>query len=218
MTMLYFDDKELLDDLAELPTILRTTFAAACAQRLLPNYVRYANDGAMNANPAAVSNALAALWRMIENDRFDAALLAKEYELCVSLIPDAYKQYIQGHEEANGAILSIAFAIRAQVEDDAKLAAAAARQAYNSLDHYIMERYGIDVSAPGAQQKIDAYPIMQLELRRQQVDLAELHLAAKNAGSERAVILRTRRRAEQDAAPLDQLPLDQVRAARRPLT
>jgi uncharacterized protein YjaG (DUF416 family) len=217
--MLSFDQKELLNDLAELPTILRTTFAAACAQRLLPNYVRYADNGARNTNPAAVSNALATLWRMIESNRFDAALLTKEYELCVSLMPDAYKQYIQGHEEALDAVLSIAFAIRAQVDaDDVELAVSAARQAVNALDHYIYERYGINIGAPGAQQKIDAYPIMQIELRRQQVDIAELQSVMENPDSEPAIISRIRRRAEQDAAPLDQLPLDQLRAARRPLT
>jgi uncharacterized protein YjaG (DUF416 family) len=213
--MLSFDQKELLNDLAELPTILRTTFAAACAQRLLPNYLRYA-DHVKNANAAAVSNALTTLWRMIESNRFDAAWLTKEYDLCVSLMPDAYKEYIQGHEEALDAVLSIAFAIRAQIDaDDVELAVSAARQAYNALDHYIYERYGIDIGAPGAQQRIDAYPVMQIELRRQQVDLAELQSVMENPGSEPAIISRIRRRAEQDAAPLDQLPLDQVPGARR---
>src|SRR5262249_162633 len=157
--------------------ILRATFAAACAQRLLPNYVRYADD-AKDANAAAVSNALTTLWRMIESNRVDAASLTREYELCVWLVRDAFKEYIQGTEEALDAVVSVGFAIRTQVDtDDVELAVAAARQAYNALDHYIYERYGTDIGAPGARQKIDSYPIMQIELRRQQVDLAELRSA-----------------------------------------
>src|SRR5690349_17439445 len=117
MKALEFDEKNLVAALTELPRTLRTTFAAACAQRLLPNYVKYAEDGGRDANPAAVSGALAILWRMIESDRFDDGLLKKVYEVCVSLLPDYDKQYIQGQEEAEDAVLSIAYAIRTQVDD-----------------------------------------------------------------------------------------------------
>ena len=211
MKMLEFDRSKLLNDLAGLPTPLQTAFAAACAQRLLVNYVAYAEDGARNADPAAVSNALETLWGMIENNRFDDALLAKQYDVCVSLLPDYKREYIQGQEEAEDAVLSIAYAIRMRVDADADFAVSAAEKAYDSLDHYLTEHHAIDISAPGARQKIDAYPLMQLEFRRQQADLAELHSAPKNAGSERAIISRMRRRAKRDAAPLDQLSLDQLR-------
>jgi len=172
--------------------------------------MQYANDGGRDANPAALSSALATLWRMIESDRFDDGLLKREYDVCVSLMPDYDKHYIQGQEEAEDAVLSIAYAIRTQVDDAAKYAELAAEKAYDSLDHYLIERYAIDLDEPRVRHKIEAYPIMQRELQRQQADLAELQEAAQNSGRERAVISRIKQRAEQDAAPLDQLPLDQV--------
>ena len=200
------DKQQLTDDLAKLPRVLLMTFAAACAQRLLPNYLRYAS-AARHAKPAAMSNALAGLWSMIESCRFDEGVLAKDYDLCLSLIDDANnneaprREYIQGGAEAEDAVLAIAYAIRAR-NGDPEEGEAAAEQAINAIDSYLTQRHEVDLDDKEWHQKLEAHPIMQMELRRRHMDLAELLAAARNPGGERAVIERIQRRAEMDAVSL----------------
>ena len=206
MTVFKIDDKQLTNDLAELPRTLLMAFAAACAQRLLPNYLRYAS-AARHAKPAAMSNALAGLWSMIESGHFDEGVLAKDYDLCLSLIGDANKndsprrEYIQGGAEAEDAVLAIAYAIRAR-NGDPEEGAAAAEQAVNAIYNYLIEHQDVDLHDKERHRKADAHPIMQMELRRRHADLTELRAAARNPGSERAVIQRIQRRAEVDAVSL----------------
>jgi uncharacterized protein YjaG (DUF416 family) len=198
MTILRFDKNVLANDLEMLPKNLRVVFAAACAQRLLPSYLRYATI-ATNANPTAVSQALANLWESVEGSPLNAASLEKHYDVCLSLIPDYDKEYVQGQEIAEDAVLAVIYGIDTQLSGDSQDAAASAESAYNSLDHYVIDKFNVDIAAPNAQLRIDSYPIMQAEFRRQRTDMADLQSAAKNSGSERAVIARIKRRAEVDS-------------------
>jgi hypothetical protein len=199
MTILRFDEEKLVRELGELPKNLRAAFAASCAQRLLPGYMRYATDST-NANMAALSQALANLWKDIEEDRADVASLTKCHDLCLSLIPGDDKGYVPGQEFAEDAAASVAFVTRVKLTGDSQEAAWAARRAYDALDHYVIERFNVDTAAPAAQLLIDSYPIVQSEFRRQQTDLVELRRIAGNPGCGRTVIERIRRRAESDSA------------------
>jgi uncharacterized protein YjaG (DUF416 family) len=196
--MLTFETKQVMEQIDPLPKRLRVAFAAACAQRQLPNYVR-TSAANPTGNPKAVIRMLRELWDAIARDAFALEKIQHEAALCKALIPD-YEECFEGIEYAEDAVLSLAYALDTALSGISEDPMWAAQRAYSALNEYVIQRFGVDTNAPHAQAFIDSFPIIQAELSRQQADLAELHAAARHPGSEVAVIARIKRRAESDAA------------------
>ncbi|HEY1545629.1 MAG TPA: DUF416 family protein [Xanthobacteraceae bacterium] len=197
--MLTFDRAQVTERIVVLPKQLRIAFAAACTQRLLPKSI---GKSAVNSRerPESAMRMLRELWDGVEQDAFDPKNLRRDFAACEALVAE----YERGPNCADSeidedAILSLAHALNTALSGSSHDAMLAAESAYNALDDYIIQRFDVDVNTPGVQSLIDSFPVMQAELSRQQADLAELHAAAKNPGSEAAVITRIRRRAERDA-------------------
>jgi len=196
--MLTFERKQVMEQIDPLPKRLRVAFAAACAQRQLPNYVR-TSAANPTGNPKAVTRMLRELWGDIARDAFAREKIQHEAALCAALIPD-YVECFEGIEYAEDAVLSLAFALDTALSGTSEDTMWAAQRAYSALNEYVIQRFAVDTNAPHAQAFIDSFPMIQAELSRQQVDLAELRAAVKHPGSEAAVIARIKGRAESDAA------------------
>jgi uncharacterized protein YjaG (DUF416 family) len=196
--MLTFDRKRLMAQIEALPKQMRVGFAAACAQRQLPNYL---GTTAANptGNPEAVTRILRELWDGIARNSFQPEKIQREAAICQALIPD-YEECFEGIEYAEDAVLSLAYAVDTALSGTSQDAMWAAEHAYGALNEYIIQRFGVDTNAPNAQSLIDSFPIIQAEISRQQVDLTELRAAAKHSGSEVAALTRIKLRAESDAA------------------
>lgn len=200
--MLTFDEKQVMDLIELLPKRLRAAFAAACAQRQLPNYIR---TSAVNpiANPEAVTRMLRELWDSIEQNAFEPEKIRRDLDLCDALTPGDDTEWFSGGGFAQRALLSLAYAFDTALSGGSQEAMWAAYGACEALEKHIVERFGVDdvvpYNAPGRCSFIDSFPIMQAELSRQQADLMELQVAAKAPSSEAAVIARIKRRAESDA-------------------
>jgi len=197
--MLTFERRQITDQIDPLPKRLRVAFAVACAQRLLPCYIRTSADNP-TGNPKAATRIVCELWNAVERNTLDPEELQRALVACDAIIPDYEPKYFDGLEYAEDAIVSLSHALRAALGGESDEAMCAAERAYNALDEYINQKFRIDINAPGAQSRIDSFPIIQAELARQQADLADLRAAAKNPGSEAAVIARIKHRAEHDAA------------------
>jgi len=196
--MLTFERKQMMDQIDPLPKRLRVAFAAACAQRQLPNYVR-TSAANPTGNPKAVTRMLRELWDRVARNAFEPEKLRREAALCRALVPDAEEQF-EGIGYAENAVVSLAYAFDTALSGGSQETVWAAERAYDSLDVYVIDHFGVDVNTPHVQSYIDSFPIIQAELSRQQADLAELHAAAKDPSAEAAVIARIKRRAESDAA------------------
>ena len=59
--LLCFDESGLIARLAKLPNEWRVAFAALCAERQLPNYVRFSTRSGLG-NPGVLREALASIW------------------------------------------------------------------------------------------------------------------------------------------------------------
>jgi len=201
MTILRFDRAKLTQELESLPKRLRAAFAAACAQRFLPTHIHRA-EATRTGDPSAPRRAMKALWDSLEKDSFDADALRSDRDVCTSLLPHPDAQFVEGEEYLDEALGSLIHALGVQLAGDSQEAAWAAECACDALDHHVIQQYKIDTNTnrKGAQLIIDSFPPIQAELHRQQADLAELRHAAKNRGSEAAVIAHIRRRAEADSA------------------
>ena len=204
MTVLQFSHDDLSKKLSSLPRRLRTAFAAACAQRLMPAYAASASRN-LNANPQQAIKILTELWNDIQCGSSDPSKLKRDVEICETLIPDHDGSYFDGFEHADNATCSLAYAVESELKGGAEEAAWAAERCFESLFHAVKNTFG-DGRSPAEMARILSVPLIQAELRRQAADLADLQLAAKNPGSEAAIIARIRRRADADSEFFFRLP------------
>lgn len=196
--MLTFDREQMRDEIEALPKRLRVAFATACAQRQLLNYVRTSGNNP-TGNPEAARRMLRDLWDSIEHNTFDLEKIQPALALCDALIP-SYKVPFEGIEFAEDAILSLFYALETALSGASQETVSAAQHALSALDEYIIERFNLDINGPNAESHVESFPIMQAELSRQQVDLAELRAVALHPSDERPVIVRIKHRAEADSA------------------
>jgi len=204
MTALQFSRDDLSKKLSSLPRRLRTAFAAACAQRLMPGYIRSASRN-LNANPQQAIKILGEVWNDIQSGSSDPNKLNRDVETCAALIPDYDVSYFDGIEYAEDAICSLIFAIESELKGGAEEAAWAADRVHTSLFHFVESLVG-HVETRAEMARIDSHPLIQTELRRQEADLADLQTAAKSPGSEAEIIARIRRRAQVDSEFFFRLP------------
>jgi hypothetical protein len=191
--MLTFDKKQITGQIELLPKRLRLAFAAACAQRQYPNYIRTSAANPIG-NPEAVTRIFRELWGSIEQNVFEPGELRRDRDLCDALTPGRDTEWFSGSGFAQRALLSLAYALDTALSGRSEDAMWAAYCACEALEKYITERFAVDDAS------IDSVPIMQAELSRQQTDLMELRAASKTPSNEVAVVARIKRRAESDAS------------------
>jgi uncharacterized protein YjaG (DUF416 family) len=200
MTILRFDEEELVTKLDLLPGKFRAAFAAACAQRQLPNYVRFAAR-TTTGDPDLLTQILDRLWDALEGEPDDNAL-QRDLELCMSLIPDERREGAPDQMYAEGAVASTAYAIGAQLSGKSQEAAWAARRAYETLDSHFVSTLNVGIVDRAVESYIVSQPLVQLEFQRQQTDLADLRAATKNGTDSRITVSKIRRRARESSMDL----------------
>ena len=200
MAILEFNEPELRKELDGLPKQLRAAFAAACAQRQYPNYVKFAQR-VRNGDANVLARILEELWNAIEGGATKSSL-QKELDLCMSLFPNDEQQAMSGAAQADNAVASTAYAIRTQLTGDTQEAAWAARRACDALDAYIVSHLNRGIIDRALERRIASHPLIQSELGRQRRDLVELGVKIKHEGDNQALISEFRRRAEQELIEL----------------
>jgi uncharacterized protein YjaG (DUF416 family) len=111
MPNLIQDEKELLARLERLPNRLRAVFAAACAERQLPNYLPYSMKDPQR-NPDALARLLNRLWADLEGNQVADADLQQDLDKCMSLLPaEDSTDYT-----AEDAVSAVAYAISTRLD------------------------------------------------------------------------------------------------------
>ncbi len=199
MSVLRHDEKVLWSQLERLPDRLRVAFAAACAQRQVPNYVRF-SKAARRGRPDILIGALNCLWDDLLGRQATEPNLRRQLDACMSLLPEEQEAYGRLGYYAEDAVSAAAYAIGARLSSDIQKVIWAARMAYNALDEFV----GAETPGSGAidqkeEERILSHSLVQAELRRQQVDLAQLQKIEVGSIGEREGIAEVRRRAQGDA-------------------
>jgi hypothetical protein len=145
---------------------------------------------------------LSDLWKDLETDSYRLDESKKNAEICEALVSDDDSKNFAGREYAEDAIVSLFYAIQSKLTGRSQEAVWAAGRVHDAVDKHVVHLLGIEILFPGEDARLDAHPLIQAEFRRQRADLADLRSAAKNPGSERAIIARIRRRVESDAVHL----------------
>jgi uncharacterized protein len=202
MSILRFDEDALIALLERLPKRLFVGFAAACAERQLPNYFRFA-EATGRGSPEQLTGALRCIWEDIEGQPKGSTELNIYLGICVSLLPndeadEADDICLMGYY-AEDAVSAVVYAIEARLKSDARAAAESAHVAYSALDVYVSEMLNIPSIGKNEEALILTHPLVQGEFERQQADVLQLQKIAGNPAREKEGLAEIRRRAQADA-------------------
>lgn len=197
MQVVRFSEQELVRRLERLPDALRTAFAAACAERMLPAYARFLHGG-HPGDAARLEAILRDLWLDLEGNRTPAIEQQEDINTCMKVLSERDEQSEQYLDRslAEDAVAALTYALRSRNSGDPQEAAWAARRAYESVDQFVVEKAQIDTNELGAEERVLSHLIVQAELLRQQRDLAELTANQTNIA---AAAERVRERAKSEA-------------------
>jgi uncharacterized protein YjaG (DUF416 family) len=198
MESLRFDDAELIARLAKLPNKLRVAFAAACAQRQLPNYEMFSKKSG-SGNPQIFEEALDSVWEDLQGRPVSDVELASTLEKCLSLIEGEKDDPDEDAAYADDAAASVAYAIRARLTGAPQEAAWAAKRAYEAIDHMVMNQFPTGLIGRDLERDVVSHPLVQTELRRQQADLRDLESVGTEEHGLAKVVSSLRDRARRDA-------------------
>lgn len=221
MAYLRFDEGGLIRQLQLLSPRLRVAFAAACAERLLPAYARFAERSGQGA-PGELASMLERLWLDLEGDPMGTDEIQRYIDRCMALIPDedagksaadqacapdpiaaarakAEEVVAAMEAQADDAAAAAAYAVRCRQTGEAQDAAWAGGRAYEAVDNWVLNRGGIDTNRPGAEERVLSDPVVQAELERQQRDLDEL-LGIADEGDTAGAVAQVRARAKAEGS------------------
>jgi uncharacterized protein YjaG (DUF416 family) len=199
MSMIRFDEQDLVRQLQRMPNRLGVAFAAACAERQFPNYLRFSN-ATKHGNPNLLMRALRCVWDDIEGSSESPTLLREHLALCMSLLPSDDKgDFFRLAYYAEDAVAAVAYAIEARLRSEVEEAVEAARRAYAALDEHVSTILDIQIIDQEQEERMVSHPLIQAELCRQQADLSQLQKIASGMINETDGIADLRRRAQSDA-------------------
>ena len=196
MSFLRFSRVQLSNKLEQLPLPLGLIFAASCAERLLPAYITF-SELAEHGEPETLMSILARLWRNIGGERMTESEVQASLDSCTELIPSDDNESLDVEPAyAENASAALAYALTSLQKCDSREAMWSAEQAYEALDHFVVNRDNVNLNALGAEGRILADPLIQAELARQLRDIDELLGAADEDVKQVAARFRDRAKAE----------------------
>jgi uncharacterized protein YjaG (DUF416 family) len=179
MTILHYNEQELAAELGGIPARYRATFAAACAERLLPAYSDFFRRVG-RGDPVKLAAILARLWRDLEGQKMADEEVKECLDVCMNLIPrEDEGTWVPEQAAAEDAGSALAYALRCRQTGNAQEAAWAARRSYEALDHFVVAQEDIDTNAAFGENRVLLHPLVQAELARQRRDMEELLGAAE---------------------------------------
>lgn len=142
-------------------------FAAACSERLFPNYIRFSLEERWG-DPEVLRRALDDVWRVARGGNVVRDRLESLFDACVAVTPDTEdftSPRVSPALDAAGAIQS---AVRCCIDGEPRAAAVAGALARDTVYMYL------DTSLAGGESpvlNIEVHPLFVAELARQEEDL-----------------------------------------------
>lgn len=161
-------------ELDRLPRNHRVAFAAACCERLLPNYAAFARE-AHWGEPETLRAALDEVWRILDGGAFHRGDIHRLIEQCDAVIPDTEDFETSSVSAALDAGTAVVATLRSLLDGDPQWVADVVSYCLDTVDMYIQERDGLDYNSdPLFETKIAQDPLMTRERARQAAILSEL--------------------------------------------
>ena len=191
-----YEQSKLIKAVDLLPKLLRTAFAALCAQRLLPAYLAFA-DRLEPEDRADVASILSRLWSDLEGDEMSAQEIQENLDACLALLgPEDEGEWSDLRAYGEDAVTAVAYALYTRLSGKSQEAVLAARHVYEALDYFVNNDEGVDATQ-STDEDILAHPLIQGELARQWQDFDDLvKLAAQPEWRDALIALRARAAAD----------------------
>lgn len=163
-----YSHAQLLERLTALSRQKVSAFAASCAERLLPTYIRYSEKACLGAKQSQVyRDALDMIWRCVTGEDVDRQSIDEIEQICLSAIPSEDDAWQVGEPYAEDAGAAVVFAIRTWRFCDPQEAVWAAQRILDAIDNYAGQNY-----PPNQHHSPDT--LTERELARQDRDLRQL--------------------------------------------
>jgi uncharacterized protein YjaG (DUF416 family) len=160
--------------LDRLPPGHRVAFAAACCERLLPNYAAFAREVGWG-EPATLRSAVDYVWSVLAGGTWNHGEIDRFIKRCDAAIPDTEDFetiLVSGALDAGTAVVQT---LRALLDGDPKRIVDVASFCRDTVDMYIQNRDQLDYDTdPSFEERIEQDPLMTRELARQSATLTEL--------------------------------------------
>ena len=168
---------ELDQELERLQPFHRLAFAAACCERMLPNYnafSRMENWG----NPSILRIALDEVWHILQGKPVDAALIQQLIEDCEDAIPDSDEIGGFYDVEAQEAAIAICVTLETCLDPSVQQIIRVVNCVTNTIDAFVLERdksfNESEVGLKKLQELIANHPLAVREMVKQSEDLQKL--------------------------------------------
>ena len=168
-----FDPEFLERELSRLPQMHRVVFAAACCERLLPNYAAFARQVHWG-DPNTLRRALDYIWRSITERSVDRGAVDFLMRECDAVVPDTEDfetGLVSAALDAGTAILGT---LHALLDGGTNHVLEVASYCRDTVHMYIQDRDDLDYRDPLFDSKIERDPLMTREIERQSALLSTL--------------------------------------------
>jgi len=192
MANLYFDKTVLDKRLSALPNAARVAFAACCAERLMPTFLRYAQVAAFPDEKVQLfTSGLERIWKSLSGDDPGRDELEETERACCAAIPNENDVWEKAEPYAEDAAAVIIFALRARITERAENAVFAAQRLYEAVDNFVLRQKATSIVSKADEMDILSSNCVQSELLRQERDLSFIEEKADSFGEIEVQFLRT---------------------------
>jgi hypothetical protein len=165
-----FDGNELKTMLLRLSPYQQIAFAAACCERMLPNYAAFSKMEKWG-NTTFLRSALDEVWGLIEKNRCDKQTIQRHVNQCESIVPDTEEFSSIYTSPALDAANAIIETLECCLSHDTAKIVDVAGFARDTVDMYIQDKENIERFDAQVEQQILSHPLMVREMKQQREDL-----------------------------------------------
>jgi uncharacterized protein YjaG (DUF416 family) len=173
MIKVSFDPDLLEREISRLPRTHRVVFAAACCERLLPNYAAFVRE-AHWGDVRLLRSALDYIWSAVAGVSVEGDEIHRLIEQCDAVIPDTEDFETSLVSAALDAGTAVVGTLRSSLDGETKHVVEVASYCRDTVHMYIQGRDELDDGDPLFDTKIERDPLMKRELERQAAVLSEL--------------------------------------------
>jgi len=177
-----FDESKLTKALSELPFKQRVAFAAACCERLLPNYLAFVVMEGWGSS-TIMQQALNEIWGFLQGGVLSEERVQELRTACEAAMPDSedFTSIFTG--PAQNAASATIYTLECCVDGDSERIAMVGRLAIHTVDDYLNVVNDPMTDVHGSNMAFDQWleqaPLMAAEVDAQQQDLGLLKLYAE---------------------------------------
>jgi uncharacterized protein YjaG (DUF416 family) len=168
-----FDPDTLKHGLDRLPQSHRVVFAAACCERLLPNYSAFVREVGWG-KPDILRAALDYIWSALDSGDVDRGEIDRAIKRCDAVVPDTDDFDTSSVSAALDAGTAVIGTLRSLLDGDTKHILEVATYCRDTVHMYIQERDNLDYRDSLFETKIEEDPLMRREIARQSAVLSAL--------------------------------------------